>query len=68
MKWNWTLGLMGTSENLTLLNSAPMYSRNRFEVGVDIVSAWVDVSNTNTKNKGLKLILVMEIFIFVEKN
>lgn len=31
MKWNSTFGLMGTSVNLTLLNSAPMYSRKRFE-------------------------------------
>ena len=37
MKWNSTLELMGTSENLTLLNSAPMYSRKRFEL-----ADWMD--------------------------
>lgn len=37
MKWNSTLELMGTSENLMLLNSAPMYSRKRSEL-----AAWVE--------------------------
>ncbi|KAK2980289.1 hypothetical protein RJ640_024993 [Escallonia rubra] len=32
MKWNSTFGLIGTSENLTPLNSAPMYSRKRSEL------------------------------------
>jgi len=31
-----------------------------------MVPAWVDVSNMKTKNKGFKLILVMEILIFIE--
>lgn len=31
MKWKSTPGLMGTSENLTPLNSAPMYSVKRLE-------------------------------------
>lgn len=31
MKWKSTLGLMGTSEKLTFLSSAPMYSLKSFE-------------------------------------
>ena len=31
MKWKSTPGLMGTSENLTPLKSAPMYSLKRLE-------------------------------------
>lgn len=54
MKWNWTLGLMGTSENLTLLNSAPMYSRNKFELEEGV--AWVDVSSSKKmRKKGLRV-------------
>ena len=41
MKWNLTLGLMGTSVNLTFLNSAPIYSLKRFElVGVAWTCIW----------------------------
>lgn len=32
MKWNSTWGLMGTSENKTCLDSAPMYSLKSFAV------------------------------------
>jgi len=39
MKWNSTSGLIGTSVNLTLLDSAPMYSRKRFEFAG---AAWID--------------------------
>lgn len=60
---------MGTSENLTLLNSAPMYSRNRFElVGVEMVRAWVDVRKMKTKKKGLRVNAVVGNFIFVIKD
>lgn len=59
---------MGRSENLTLLNSAPMYSRNRFEVGVEMVPAWVDVSKMKRKKKGLRVNVVMGNFIFVIKD
>ena len=37
MKWNSTFGLIGTSVNLTLLNSAPIYSLKRFEL---VGAAW----------------------------
>ena len=56
MKWNWTLGLMGTSENLTLLNSAPMYSRNKFELEEGVADlAWVDVRSKKMKKKSLRV-------------
>ena len=37
MKWNSAFGLMGTSVNLTFLNSAPIYSLKRFEL---VAAAW----------------------------
>ena len=41
MKWNLTFGLMGTSVNLTFLNSAPIYSLKRLElVGAARTCIW----------------------------
>jgi len=45
-----------------------MYSRNRFEVGVEMVPAWVDVSKMKRKKKGLRVNVVMGNFIFVIKD
>lgn len=53
MKWNSTLGFIGTSENLMLLDSAPMYSLNiRFVLEESLVApTWVDeMNNNNMKN------------------
>ncbi|GER55166.1 phosphoribosylaminoimidazole-succinocarboxamidesynthase [Striga asiatica] len=38
MKWNSTPGFIGTSENLTFLNSAPMYSRKTAELVVVVAA------------------------------
>lgn len=39
LKWNSILGLMGTSENVTSWNSAPMYSLKSFDFAG---AAWID--------------------------